>query len=82
MSALPTQLPWGRFVCFLRDLGYHPLRAHRGTLRQFFSFNRSPNLISFHEPHSGDSLHKAALYDSLQKLKLSEDEFVQLPRRH
>ena len=78
MFALPTQLPWRRFVCLLRDLGYHPLRPHRGTLRQFFSFNRSPNLVSFHEPHSGDTLHKATLHDSLRKLKLSEDEFVQL----
>ena len=78
MSALPTQLPWRRFVCLLRDLGYDPLRPHRGTLRQFVSFNRSPNVVSFHEPHSGDTLHKATLHGSLGKLKLREDEFVQL----
>jgi len=82
MSALPTQLPWRRFVSLLRDVGYHPLRPHRGTLRQLVSFNRSPNLVSFHEPHSGDKLHKATLCDSLRKLTLSADEFVQLLGKH
>jgi hypothetical protein len=47
-------------------------------VRQFFNPTRSPNLVSFHEPHSGDTLHKATLYDSLRKLQLSPDEFVQL----
>jgi hypothetical protein len=59
MPAIPTQLPWRRFVCLLRDLGYHPLKLRRGSLRQFFSPTRSPNLVSFHEPHPGDTLHKA-----------------------
>src|ERR1035438_6120396 len=36
------------------------------------------NLVSFHEPHPGDTLHKATLHDSLRKLQLSPDEFVQL----
>ncbi len=82
MSVLPTQLAWRRFVCLLRDLGYHPLTSRRGSLRQFFSPTRSPNLISFHEPHSGDTLQKATLCDSLRKLKLSTDEFVQLLGKH
>jgi len=82
MSALPAQLPWRRFVCLLRDLGYRPLKSHRGSLRQFVSPTRSPNLVSFHEPHSGDTLHKATLCDSLRKLQLSTDEFVQLLGKH
>jgi hypothetical protein len=82
MSAIPTELPWRRFVCVLRDLGYRPLKSHRGSLRQFFSPARSPNLVSFHEPHTGDTLHKATLYDCLRKLRISPDEFVQLLGRH
>lgn len=36
---------------------------------------------TFHEPHSGDTLHKATLCDFLRRLQLSPDEFVQLLRR-
>jgi predicted RNA binding protein YcfA (HicA-like mRNA interferase family) len=81
MSGFPMQLAWRRFVGLLRDLGYRPLKSHRGSVRQFFNPTRSPNLVSFHEPHSGDTLHKATLYDSLRKLQLSPDEFVQLVGR-
>lgn len=82
MSAIPPQLPWKRFVCVLRDLGYLLLKSHRGSLRQFFCPTREPNLISFHEPHSGGSLHKGALSDCLRRLQLSPDEFAQLLGRH
>ena len=82
MSAIPQQLPWRRFVCVLRDLGYRPLKSHRGSLRQFFCPKRNPTLISFHEPHPGDTLHKGALSDGLRKLRLSPDEFAQLLERH
>lgn len=78
MSGFPMQLAWRRFVGLLRDLAYRPLKSHRGSVRQFFNPTRSPNPVSFHEPHSGDTLHKATLYDSLRKLHLSPDEFVQL----
>jgi len=78
MSAIPSQLPWRRFVCLLRDLGYRPLNSHRGSLRQFFCPSRSPNLVSFHEPHSGETLHKGTLNDCLRKLQLSPNEFAQL----
>ncbi len=81
MSGFPTQLSWRRFVYLLRDLGYRPLESHRGSVRRFFNPTRSPNLVSFHEPHSGDSLDKATLYDTLRKLQLSPDEFVQLLAR-
>ncbi len=82
MSEVLRQLPWRRFVCLLRDLGYRPLKSHRGSLRQFFCPTRSPNLVSFHEPHSGDTLHKETLNDCLRKLRLSPDEFAQLLGRH
>jgi len=78
MSAIPSQLPWRRFVGLLRDLGYRPLKSHRGSLRQFFCPTRSPNLVSFHEPHSGDPLHKKTLNECLRKLRLGPDEFAQL----
>ncbi|MBZ5572901.1 MAG: type II toxin-antitoxin system HicA family toxin [Acidobacteriia bacterium] len=78
MPAIPTQLPWRRFVCLLRDLGYRPLKSRRGSMRQFFCPTRSPNLVSFHEPHSGDTLHKGTLNDCLRKLRLNPDEFAQL----
>ena len=58
MSGFPTQLSWRRFVYLLRDLGYRPLESHRGSVRRFFNSTRSPNLVSFHEPHSGDSWTK------------------------
>ena len=58
MSGFPMQLPWRRFVGLLRDLGYRPLKSHRGSVRQFFNPTRSPNLASFHEPHSADTCTK------------------------
>jgi hypothetical protein len=78
MARIPTQLQWKRFVQVLCELGYHPLKSGRGSLRQFFNATRRPNLVSFHEPHPGDALHKANLYALLRKLQLSPDEFVQL----
>ncbi len=82
MSAIPTQPPWRRFVWVLRDLGYRPLKSRGRSLRQFFCPSRNPNVVSFREPHPGDTLHKATLYDSIHKLQLSPDDFVQLLRRH
>lgn len=82
MSDIPPQLPWRRFVSVLRDLGYRPLKSRRGSLRQFFCPTRNPNLVSFHEPHSGESLHKAALSGCLRRLQLSPEEFAQLIGRH
>lgn len=56
MSGFPMQLASRRFVRLLRDLGYRPLKSHRGSVRQFFNPTRSPNLVSFREPHSRDTL--------------------------
>jgi len=41
MSGFPAQLPWRRFARLLRDLGYRPLKSHRGSVRQFFNPTRS-----------------------------------------
>jgi hypothetical protein len=64
MPAIPAQLLWRRFAQLLRDLGYHPSKPHRGSLRQFFNPTRNLSQISFHEPHPGDTLHKARLFDA------------------
>lgn len=78
MSGFPVQLRWSQFVGVLRKLGYKPVKSHRGSGRGFFNPTRTPNLILFHEPHPGDTLHKGTLHDSLRKLQLSPDEFVRL----
>jgi hypothetical protein len=44
---------------------YRPLKSHRGLVRQFFSPTRSPNLVSFREPYSGDTLHKAVRIEKI-----------------
>jgi len=54
------QLP----TCFVARHAIGDWKSHRGSVRQFFNPTRSLNLVSFHEPHSGDTLHKATLYVS------------------
>ena len=78
MSRLPTQLPWRRFVCVLRKLGYAPQKGKAGSARSFFNPRRSPNVISFREPHPGDDLRPQALREYLRKLGVAPDEFIQL----
>jgi len=74
----PCSLRGGVSSAFFVTSAIVPLKSHRGSVRQFFSPTRGPNLVSFHEPHSGDALHESTLYDSLRKLQLSSDKFVQL----
>jgi len=76
MSDVPRQLPWRRFVRVLQNLGYQPLKPHRGSIRWFSNPARHPNLVSFHEPRPGDSLHEARLHN--RNLHLSPDDFVEL----
>ncbi len=82
MSAFPTQLPWRRFLGVLHSLGYSMSTSHRGTLRVFHNARRTPNLVSFHEPHAGAVLDKRTLYECMRKLHLSSDEFIELLSRH
>jgi len=78
MSDFPKQLPWRRFVRVLQNLGYCPLRPHRGSIRWFSNPSRHPNIVSFHEPHPGDNLHEATLHGCLRMVRLSTDEFMEL----
>ncbi len=78
MPALPTQLPWRRFVCVLRKLGYTAQKGKAGAARAFTNPNRIPKVISLHEPHQGKNLGATMLRRYLQKTLLNEDEFMQL----
>ena len=67
--------------CVLRKLGYTAQKAKPGSTESFFNPRRSPNVVSFREPHPGDSLRQPELRDYLRKLLLSADEFIQLLER-
>ena len=78
MPELPTQLPWRRFVCVLRKLGYTAQKTKQGSIRSFMNSERIPNLVSFREPHPGQNLRRTVLREYLRKLLLSPDELMQL----
>ena len=78
MPGLPTQVPWRRFVCVLRKLGYTAQKGKAGAARAFTNPNRIPRVISLHEPHPGQNLGATRLRRYLQKLLLNEDDFMQL----
>ena len=78
MPEVPTQLPWRRFVCVLRKLGYTAEKTKHGSARSFVNPGRIPNVASFREPHPGQNLHPAMLRQSLRKLLLSPDEFMRI----
>ena len=78
MPGLPTQVPWRRFVCVLRKLGYTAQKAKQGSQRSFMNPEYIPNLVSLREPHPGQDLRPPMLRMCLRKLLLDLDEFVQL----
>jgi len=78
MPGLPPQLPWRRFVCVLRKLGYAPQKGKAGSARSFFNPTRSPNAVSFREPHPGQNMRRPMVQKYLRKLLLTPDEFMQL----
>jgi hypothetical protein len=78
MPELPTQVPWRRFVCVLRKLGYTPQKGKAGSARSFMNPGRIPNVVSFREPHPGQTMRPPMLRQSLRKLLLDQDEFMQL----
>jgi hypothetical protein len=78
MPELPNQVPWRRFVCVLRKLGYTAQKTKQGSIRSFMNSERIPNLVSFREPHSGQNVRPPMLRTSLRKLLLDEDEFLRL----
>src|SRR6266849_3299541 len=61
MSGLPMQVPWRRFVCVLRKLGYTAQTGKAGAARSFLNPSRNPNVVSLREPHPGDNLGQAML---------------------
>jgi len=78
MLGLPTQLPWRRFVCVLRKLGYTAQKGKAGSARSFVNPGRNPNVVSLREPHLGDNLGQAMLRKYLRKLLLDPNEFMHL----
>jgi hypothetical protein len=78
MAGLPTQIPWRRFVCVLRKLGYAAEKGKAGAARSFSNQTRAPNVISFREPHPGKNVSQTMLREYLRKLLLDQDEFMQL----
>jgi hypothetical protein len=78
MPEVPTQVPWRRFVCVLRKLGYTAQKGKAGSARSFMNPGRIPNVVSFREPHPGQNMRPPALRMSLRKLLLDQDEFMQL----
>jgi predicted RNA binding protein YcfA (HicA-like mRNA interferase family) len=80
MSVLLPQVPWRRFVCVLRKLGYVPQKGKAGSGRPFFNPSRNPNVVTFREPHPGQNVGPTTLREYLRKLGVAPDEFVQLLR--
>jgi hypothetical protein len=76
MAGVPTQVPWRRFVCVLRKLGYTAQKGKAGAVRSFTNPNRMPKVISLREPHSGKNLGATMLRKYLRQLLLNEDEFL------
>jgi predicted RNA binding protein YcfA (HicA-like mRNA interferase family) len=78
MAHLPMQVPWRDFVRVLRKLGYAEQKGKAGSKRYFINPARHPTSVSLREPHPGDNLNKRTLRIYLQKLQLTEDEFMRL----
>ncbi len=78
MSHLPMQVPWRDFVRVLRALGYAPQKGKAGSARHFYNPARNPNSVSLREPHPRVNLNKRSLRIYLQKLQLTEDEFIRI----
>jgi hypothetical protein len=78
MSGPPTQIPWRRFVCVLRKLAYVSQKGKAGAARSFSNPKRTPNVVSFREPHPGKNVRQVMLREYLRKLLLTPDDFMQL----
>ena len=49
-----------------------------GSVRAFRNPIRDPNVAAFREPHPGQNVRQRMMHESLRKLLLSPDEFMQL----
>jgi predicted RNA binding protein YcfA (HicA-like mRNA interferase family) len=72
------QVPWRDFVRVLRKLGYAERKGKAGSKRYFINPARNPTSVSLREPHPRDNLRQGTLRIYLQKLQLTEDEFMRL----
>jgi predicted RNA binding protein YcfA (HicA-like mRNA interferase family) len=77
MPEFPPQVP-RRLVRVLRKLGYTAQKGKAGSARSFSNPRRSPNFVSFREPHPGQNIRQPILHEYLRKLFLTPDEFMQL----
>ena len=78
MPVLPPQVPWRRFLGVLRKLGYTPQKGKASSARSFCNPSRSPQVVSFREPHPGQNMRQRMLHEYLRKLLLSPNEFIRL----
>ncbi len=74
MDKLPTQLRWSEFVAALKYLNYRPLKSKRGAARSFERL-ADGEIVTFHEPHGGDTLRKGTLSEYIRKLGITREEF-------
>ena len=78
MPELPADLPWREFARVLRKLEYELSREGPGASRTFRNEHRSPEFVTFHEPHGKRGLPKGTLRMYIRKLDLERDEFLEL----
>lgn len=74
MDKLPTQLRWSEFVAALKYLKYKPLKSKRGAARNFERLSDG-EVVTFHEPHGGDTLRQGTLSEYIRKLGITRKEF-------
>jgi hypothetical protein len=54
------------------------MESNRGSARDFHNPNRIPVIVTFHEPHGGDTIRQGTLCEYLRKLKIDRDHFMKL----
>lgn len=76
MGKLPTQLRWSEFVAALTSplLGFKQLPSKGGSARHFQRLSDG-EILTFHEPHGGDTLRQGTLREYLRHLKLTREQF-------
>lgn len=77
-AGLPNELRWRDFEHVLKKLGYTLYKSRGGSARTFRNPDRTPDLVTFHEPHGSKGLRKGTLREYLRKLNLGHDEFLKL----
>jgi len=76
VSKLPTQLKWAQFVAALTNLQYKQLKSKGGSARHFQRLSDGA-ILTFHEPHGGDTLRQGTLTEYLRHMDVSREEFIQ-----